>query len=614
MTDAQNPARSRSARLADYLFGRSSLIGLASLMLLLISGYATWHGMRDFIIGISTATTAAEPSGLSISNDILVAVIVIALTFLMWLALRETFGARRTLGERFITFPLYLFLALWSIGFGYGFWWSLIAGQEATRSGLAGLQEDARDAGNAIAARIDAVKASLDNVVAWSEGQMTREQTSGGSCGLPSGAGQGPLYNARRGVRDQIASLRDGLGASWFQPVQADLERLRTSVATLEGATLEARQRAFEARATEIRSRARSIAVRSNEFGKATAVEMSAIAVTVSVGPSQPGFSCYDPTLAQRLTQAARQAEQPAVLKLREAAFNEGPAGVANAIKTLWTNIGAYAARGWSFVTTGGAPADVAVEPLTGRGLIALLATIGVDLGLLALAALNPPAEAPVRRWGASTQAELHIPTREVVQQLNAAIDTAIADAPGADRTWIRRHFIHHRERSYLVIPNLFSCRGNPQEAARGLAMNQLAGVLTDLDLVRWPRSGRWWLGQKGELAVLRDEERVGSLTDLTDVRKERLKELEAAGDIALDSDKAERYRAAEPLRNHGLFSKAELALETAGWSERARADIEVLPLVETEGLTPLLMVLNQRADVTATVQQRSQQLSDQPG
>ncbi len=614
MTDAQNPARSRSARLADYLFGRSSLIGLASLMLLLISGYATWHGMRDFIIGISTATTAAEPSGLSISNDILVAVIVIALTFLMWLALRETFGARRTLGERFITFPLYLFLALWSIGFGYGFWWSLIAGQEATRSGLAGLQEDARDAGNAIAARIDAVKASLDNVVAWSEGQMTREQTSGGSCGLPSGAGQGPLYNARRGVRDQIASLRDGLGASWFQPVQADLERLRTSVATLEGATLEARQRAFEARATEIRSRARSIAVRSNEFGKATAVEMSAIAVTVSVGPNQPGFSCYDPTLAQRLTQAARQAEQPAVLNLREAAFNEGPAGVANAIKTLWTNIGAYAARGWSFVTTGGAPADVAVEPLTGRGLIALLATIGVDLGLLALAALNPPAEAPVRRWGASTQAELHIPTREVVQQLNAAIDTAIADAPGADRTWIRRHFIHHRERSYLVIPNLFSCRGNPQEAARGLAMNQLAGVLTDLDLVRWPRSGRWWLGQKGELAVLRDEERVGSLTDLTDVRKERLKELEAAGDIALDSDKAERYRAAEPLRNHGLFSKAELALETAGWSERARADIEVLPLVETEGLTPLLMVLNQRADVTATVQQRSQQLSHQPG
>jgi hypothetical protein len=53
----------------------------------------------------------------------------------MWLALRETFGSHRRLIERFITIPLYVFLALWSIDFGYGFWWSLIAGQDATRSG-----------------------------------------------------------------------------------------------------------------------------------------------------------------------------------------------------------------------------------------------------------------------------------------------------------------------------------------------------------------------------------------------------------------------------------------------------------------------------------------------
>ncbi len=44
-----------------------------------------------------------------------------------------------------------------------------------------------------------------------------------------------------------------------------------------------------------------------------------------------------------------------------------------------------------------------------------------------------------------------------------------------------------------------------------------------------------------------------------------------------------------------GLFSKAERALEVAGWSERARNDIEVFRLVDTEGLTPVLMVLNER-------------------
>ncbi len=60
------------------------------------------------------------------------------------------------------------------------------------------------------------------------------------------------------------------------------------------------------------------------------------------IAPGSRGFSCYDPTLAERLRQAAAQAEQPAELKLREAVFNEGPAGVANAVKNLWRNIGAY--------------------------------------------------------------------------------------------------------------------------------------------------------------------------------------------------------------------------------------------------------------------------------
>ena len=162
-------------RVADYLFGRHALIGIASLMLLAISGYATWSGMSDFIIGVSSSPVTSGrtgPLGLSVSNEFLVIAVVVALTFLMWLALRETFGKNRRFSERMVTFPLYLFLALWSIGFGYGFWWSLIAGEEATRTSLSSLREDARDAGTAIAARLDAVRIQLDHVVSWSETQM----------------------------------------------------------------------------------------------------------------------------------------------------------------------------------------------------------------------------------------------------------------------------------------------------------------------------------------------------------------------------------------------------------------------------------------------------------
>jgi hypothetical protein len=582
----------RFYRATDYILGRNTLIGVASLMLLVLSGYATWHGMRDFIIGVaSTPTSPGQqlPGGMSVSNDVLVVVVVAALTFLMWLMLRETFGAtgpNRRLPQRLVTFPLYVFLAIWSIGFGYGFWWSLISGEEATRTGLAGLQEDARDASAVIAARLDAVRAQLDNVVTWSDSQMTREETSGGSCGVPSGAGKGPLYNARRGVRDSVITLRDGMTRAWLDPVQADAEELRKAAAGLSGATVEERQKAFEAKASEIRGRARNIAARSNQLGRSTAAEMRAIAGAVAIQPNATGFSCYDPTLAERLRQAAAQAEQPAELKLREAVFNEGPAGVANAVKNLWRNIGAYTSSLLSYVFTGSPPAarTDSGEPITGRDLIALLATIGVDLGLLALAIVNPP-RGESRRL--SLRETLHI---------NEAIDTAVAGA-GVTREWVRWHFIHHNKASYLVIPNLYSAASadgmndgdKATEARRALAMNQLAGVLSDMDLVQWPDRGVWRhvteipLRWKSELQRLKDEESRESDTDLTDLHKKWNEEKDGSA-------------GSEQIRNHGLFSKAERALEIAGWSDKARKDIEVFRLVDAEGLTPLLMVLSEPA------------------
>lgn len=554
-------------RVVDYFFGRNSLIGIASLMLLVISGYATWSGMSDFILGVqSSGATQGRvmPGGLSVSNEALVIAIVVALTFLMWLALRETFGAQRRLSERVITLPLYLFLALWSIGFGYGFWWSLIAGEEATRTSLSGLQEDARDAGNAVAARLDAVKIQLDNVVSWSETQMAREESSGGSCGRASGAGRGPLYNARRSVRDQVASLRDSISKSWLGPVKVDLEKLRISVARIEGVTVAERQRIFEVTAAGVRGNAKNIAARSNELGKTTATEMLALAETVSVEPGAQGFSCYDPTLAQRLRQAAGQAGEPAVLNLREAAFNEGPAGVANAVKRLWGNMGSYISGLASYIASGGEIAEGKTEggsKISGRDLIALLATLGVDLGLFALTALNPPSVAPMRRDGLErNQARLHLPNMTVIRHLTAAIETAISRAPGADIEWVRKHLIHHGGTSYFIIPNLYSvAKDNKDEELRALAINQLTGVLDDLELIR-----------------------VLTPRELKYARKEEARE------------SGSRLKENQHLLNHGLLSKGRRMLDIVGWSSEAQQDLEVFHLVDTEGLTPLLTVLNE--------------------
>ena len=478
----------------------------------------------------------------------------------MWLALRETFGAQRRWTERLVTAPLYIFLLLWSIGFGYGFWWSLIAGVDATRTGLASLQEDARDASTVVAARLDAVRAQLDNVVTWSDGQMAREEKSGGSCGVPSGAGKGPLYNARRSVRDSVSSLRDGMQNSWLTPVQTEIEKLKNAAKGFTGSTPAERQASFETMAAEIRGGARAIAARSNELGKSTSAEMKALADAVSVAPGQPGFTCYDPTLAERLRSAAAQASEPANLTLRDATFNEGPAGVANAVKNLWANMGAYVYGTFAYILSGGQDPNAFTSggtPITGRDVIALLATIGIDLGLLALAILNPPGAA-VRDDGlAGTQARLHRGATVRHPPAHSAFDTAIARAPGADLEWVQQTLHPSRRRVILRDPQPLPRQGRRRprkrpaagrchtrpgakgdkeevEERRALAMNQLAGVMSDLKLIRA-------LTEK-ELIRFGEQELRDSASDLEAIRERR--EAMSTAPAARPAERATKPRA----------------------------------------------------------------------
>ena len=108
--------------------------------------------------------------------------------------------------ERLITFPLYVFLAIWSIGFGYGFWWSLTSGEEATGTGLAGLQEDTRDASAVVAARLEAVRGQLDNVVDWLEstGPNDKEESA-----------KGMAVNQLAGVLSDLDLVRWPKGGKW---------------------------------------------------------------------------------------------------------------------------------------------------------------------------------------------------------------------------------------------------------------------------------------------------------------------------------------------------------------------------------------------------------------
>jgi hypothetical protein len=178
-------------------------------------------------------------------------------------------------------------------------------------------------------------------------------------------------------------------------------------------------------------------------------------------------------------------------------------------------------------------------------------------------------------------QSRLHLPSAAVVRQLQAAFNTATKRAPDADIEWVRQHFIHHAGASYFVTPNLYSVRkgdtdDEKKEELRALALNQLAGVMEDVKLIRVVTSR--------ELQDFLKEESRESYSDLSSVRNKWRKEHKQA--VAPQDEH-------KPIRNHSLLSKAERALDIAGWSEDSKRDIEVYRLVDTEGLTPLLSLLN---------------------
>ena len=195
-------------------------------------------------------------------------------------------------------------------------------------------------------------------------------------------------------------------------------------------------------------------------------------------------------------------------------------------------------------------------------------------------------------------------------RELEAAFRTAVARAPDVDMEWVRRHFIHHKQRpsqgvglvgckrgpvqlggstngSYFVIPNLYGVEKGTDDASKviskreelwALALNQLAGVMEDLKLIR--------AVTPAELKAFLEEESRSSHSDLS-VARQKWREKNK------DKNVADPTIDVTPIRNHGLLSKAERALDIAGWSPKSVRDLEVFKLVDIDGLTPLLSLLN---------------------
>lgn len=369
------------------VFGRlgelfeASALGLVTLLLLGASFFATWRGMGDFLTSRDLGAGAASQG--------LVLLIVATLSLAMYVALREMIAPYYVRGwwsaiwKRVVAGVLYAVLALWSVGFGYGFWWSLVAGQDATETSLQQSVASVRAETSDVRARLAAAASVMAGAQALSDLKAEQEAARGGTCGVSSPAGAGPLARARDETQTQIAVLATRVREDWQGPLSAQLAALEAGLESAlgNGAVVgEGRKAAFEALGQKTQTAAREIGADATARGRTIAAQLRAKAAQLSAPPEGGRVTyCYDLDLAASLNAAADELDQTFSLEVAPFRFAEGADGVARAIEDLISRAGTLAG-------VRGAPKQAA---LVGRDLIALLAAIGVDLALFVFALLR---------------------------------------------------------------------------------------------------------------------------------------------------------------------------------------------------------------------------------
>lgn len=369
-------------------------VALNSVMALLlgVSCLATWAGLSDFAV---TKADVSLVGGLSVRAFI--AILVVILTLAMYVALRELLKPKHWLNW-LPALLLYAVLAVWSVGFGYGFWWSLLAGNSATDASFSKAISAVEQQAISIESDIAAITSQMDNAVRLSQAKAEQEAERGGTCGVASRGGAGKFLRARQETQTELATLSETIKAEWLLPLESQIQTLSNGlpISFDPAATELERQEAFSRRYGELQRTAASISSSARARGIVFSQQLRNKAKRLRAAPEIGRDPyCYDPDLASSLVIAAEQLERAFAVNVPEFEFSDGSDGVALAVERLWLRIWTatiapstdesaelIAASGSGASSTG----DTTPIVSGGRGIAALVAAVAIDLAIFVFA------------------------------------------------------------------------------------------------------------------------------------------------------------------------------------------------------------------------------------
>ena len=138
---------------------------------------------------------------------------------------------KKRIGLRIIATLFYFFFAFWSVGFGYGFFWKELAGQEYTQAQFKAAIEEVSRSESGAADALTTVESAVTSAASTARDRAEEEAQNGGTCANRPGsvAGDGPLTRARFAFADRAEALRDDVNGSWTSKLD---ERRVCSAAT----------------------------------------------------------------------------------------------------------------------------------------------------------------------------------------------------------------------------------------------------------------------------------------------------------------------------------------------------------------------------------------------
>lgn len=389
-------------------FSLDSLSGFALWGFFLLSVLATGLGFADLR---AAGTETGELSAIELAITVATTLFVVCA---MIVALHNLLEPGRAWWVRIAAFVFYLLFAVWTVGFGYGFFWKELAGQEFTRKQFVAVTSEMAGAVERVAGAVSAAETATREAADAASVRAEQEAREGRTCANRpvSTPGEGPLMRSRFAFADRARGLGSDLQHSWIDPIAGPGATLRLQADALargvvpaaaaqqtaggrdllaklaRASTLPSAER--RALFTGVHEDARAFAAKANDLralhAEAFAVRLTQLAAEVGPDPARPGSPdparasdpgyCWDVVLSEKLLAAAQKARAVQDVAVPPFEFLEG----AKATRAAF-----FGLIGW---IAGAAGIDVHGDEqfvFDDKAFLALFASLAVDLGIVFL-------------------------------------------------------------------------------------------------------------------------------------------------------------------------------------------------------------------------------------